>query len=240
MLLSQYVRTVRNLIQSPTSPVPLVPDDLLVTYVNLARAQIAIDAECVVTIGHADISPGIVAIPISSVVPIPLPPGMSQPMVVRNAFLDRTRIDVRSWNWFAAYYYIDTPQLPVLPTAVMAHHGQGAAATLFFNSTGGVLVADVVALPIDLVNDGTPDAIPYPWVDAVPFYASWYAYMAMQRQADAQMFIQRYTEVLRRGRATVTSTTLPENDPGGVGALVSTTKAPVGAPPPRQGQGGGG
>lgn len=240
MLLSQYLLTVRNLIQSPTSPVPLVPDSLLILYINLARAQTAIDAECVRTTGNSVIQPGTIAVPLSDVVPMPMPPGLGTPLVVRNAYLDRERVDIRPWDWFANYYWGGTPNLPVIPTPVMAHQGQGTFSTLFFNSPGGALVTDLVVLPVDLVSDATPDAIPYPWVDAVAFYACWYAYMTMQRQADAQMFIQRYSEVLRRGRTTTTSTALPENDPGGVGAILATTKTPIGASPPRAPQQGGG
>ena len=110
--------------------------------------------------------------------------------------------------------------------------------------SGGALWIDIVGLPVDLVTDATPDAIPYPWVDAVPFLAAYYAYMAFQRQADANMFMERYREIMRRIRSGVTSTALPVNEPGGVGAMIATGKSPLGAPPPqtgaRQGQRGGG
>ena len=115
----------------------------------------------------------------------------------------------------------------------MAHQGQGTFSSLYFSSRGGSLNADLVLLPDDLTGAaGEIDAIPYPWTEAVAFYAGWYSYMTMQRQADADHFFARYNAVLKRGRQEVTSTSLPENDPGGIGAALATTKTILGAPPP--------
>ena len=238
-LLSQYLFVLRNLIQSPTSPIPLLPDSQLGTYINLARGQVAIDAECVRGMGSATITAGVEVIPITQVAAQNLA-GVSQAIVIRNARLNGSRVDIRPWDWFENYYLFGPPNPPVLYATVMAHQGQGTLTTLYFySSNGGNVLADAVFLPVDLIDDTTPDAIPYPWIDAVAFYAAWYSYMSMQRQADGQIFFQRYNEVMRRGRTTVTSTALPENDPGGLGAMVATTKTTLGlpqAPAPQQQQ----
>jgi hypothetical protein len=125
----------------------------------------------------------------------------------------------------------------LLATPVMARQAQGAFSTVWVSSNGGNLNLDMVFLPIDLVDDTSYEAVPYPWTDAVPFYAAWYAYMSMQRQSDAQLMLGRYGEVLRRGRTTATSTNLPENDAGGVGAVMATTKSTLGAAPPQMAAG---
>ena len=236
MVLSQYLFILRNLIQSPTSPVPLLPDSQLVIYLNLARAQVALDAECVRASGTATVGAGTVVVPITTLVPEL--GGVSQAIVVRNALLNDSRVDIRPWDWFANYY-LAGPPASLTPAAVMAHQGQGSFSTLYFSSaSGGALNADLVLLPDDLGSDSDPDAIPYPWVDAVSFYAAWYSYMSLQRQADADHFFLRYNLVLRRGRSIVTSTALPENEPGGLGAQIATTKTPLGIPPPApQGRG---
>jgi hypothetical protein len=237
--LSSYLSTTQSLIQSPNAPIPLVTTALLTQFVNLARQQVAIDAECVRGSGSVDIPPGTTNISITSIGG--LPSGAEQAIVVRNALVGDTRVDIRPWDWFAQYYLNGIPPNQVPPTPVMSHQGQGAFSTLFFSTpNGGTLNLDLVLLPIDLASDNDPDAVPYPWTDAVPFYAAWYAYMSSQRQADAQLMLGRYGELVRRGRTTVTSTNLPENDPGGVGAMMATTKTSLGGAPPQMAAGRGG
>jgi hypothetical protein len=69
-----------------------------------------------------------------------------------------------------------------------------------------------------LASDATIEAIPYPWTEAVPFYAAWLALMTVQRQADADKMMVRYMELMSRARQETTPTFLPENAAGGMGA----------------------
>lgn len=190
----------------------------------------ALDGECIRTLGNTTVGAGVVSIPIANLITLT---NSGQPVVVRNAWVGGVRVDIRPWDWFVVYNLEQPPG--VYP--VMAHHGAGVLTYLYVSSSGGPLMADVVALPLNLVDDTTPDHVPFPWSDAVPFYAAWYAYMALQRQADAEVSMGRYRELLRRARAEVTSTALPDNDPGGLGAMVASSKVPLGlppAPPPTQ------
>lgn len=233
MLLSQYQNITQSLIQSPQSPIPLLTTPLLTTYINMARAQVALDGECVRTSGTGTIGGGLSSTPLAAVVSLPANSGYAQPLVVRNGTVAGARIDIRSWDWFVAYN-MATPRV----TTVMSHQGQGSLSVLYFSSLGGgALWLDVVALPINLTVDTDPDAIPYPWVDAVPFYAAYYSYMAFQRQADADMFMMRYREIMRRARGESSSTNLPENDPGGMGAMLAAAKMALGQPPPAPARG---
>ena len=65
---------------------------------------------------------------------------------------------------------------------------------------------DSICIPVDLVDDTTPDAIPYPWTDAVPYYAAYICYMNSSRAADAmRMFSEtqpfgQYQIFMRRAR----------------------------------------
>lgn len=233
--LSQYQSVTQSLIQSPQSPIPLLTTVLLTSYINIARNQIAVDGECVRTSGTATVTGGLAELAVAS---LTLPPaaGLQQAIVPRNATLNNARVDIRPWDWFVAYN-MNNPG----PTPVMSHSADGSLMVLFISSVaGGSLWVDVVALPQNLVDDTTPDAIPYPWYDAVPFYAAWYAYMAMQRQADAEMFMGRYRELMHRSRSEATSTNLPDNNPGGVGAQIAAAKIALGTPPAPSPGGGGG
>lgn len=224
--LSQYQTITQSLIQSPQSPIPLLTTTLLTSFINIARAQVALDGECVRVSGTSSATAGLAQIPLSA---LALPAaGYSQALVARNATLSGARVDIRPWDWFVAYN-MSSPRA----TPVMSHQSQGTFTTLYISSTGGgSLWVDVVALPEDLVDDNTPDIVPYPWTDAVPFYAAYYSYMAFQRQADADMFMMRYRDLMRRSRGESTSTNMPENDPGGVGAMLAAAKMAIGQPLP--------
>lgn len=223
MLLSQYQRLTRRMVNDPTFA--RINDFDLRDYINIARAQVAADGECVRTNGQAVITGGVDVLPLTS-----LPLGsaaLSQALVARNATLNGIVVDIRPWDWFVVFS-MNSPG----PTPVMAHQGQGSFTTLYISSVGGgSLWVDVVAMPIDLVDDTTPDAIPFPWVDAVAFYTVYYVYMAAQQQQDADNSLMRYRELMHRARGEVTSTYLPENDPGGVGARIAASKIPLGTPP---------
>jgi hypothetical protein len=229
--LSSYLSTTQSLIQSPQSPIPLVNSALLTQFVNLGRTQVALDAECVRgTASDTGIASGTLSMPISV---LTVPSGAAQAIVLRAATLQGVKVDFRPFDWFQAYYLPVAPA-STIPTPVIATIGQGERTIVYLSSpAGGTLEADAVLLPSPLAGDSDPDLIPYPWTEAVPFYAAWYAYMAMQRQADAQLFLQRYTEIARRGRTGTTSTNLPDNDPGGAGALAAAMKMTLGMPPPQ-------
>lgn len=233
MLLSQYQRLTRRLLSDPTFA--RINDFDLRDYINIARSQVAIDGECVRVLGTANVTAGIFTLPIAQLT-VPADAGLSQALVVRNAYLSNVRVNIRSWDWFYAYNAFNPTSIPVA-----AHQGQGTFATFFISSvSGGTLDADVVALPVDLVDDSTVDAVPYPWIDAVSFYAAWYASIAAEREDQADKFMTRYRDLMRRARSGVTSTNLPENDPGGMGAMIANSKMSLGAlqpAPPARGRG---
>jgi hypothetical protein len=226
MLLSAYLALTRSLFQTPQSPIPLITDGLLTNHVNIARQQLALDAECVRFFGTATVAAGRAILPVTDI-SLGTTEG-AQPVVVRNATLAGVRVDIRPWDWYAAYHL----NPPAGPVPVMSHQGQGTFSVLYISSqAGGLLEADVVCLPDWLLDESSIDQIPYPFTDAVPFYAAYYAYMSMQRQADANLMLARYHEVVRRGRTGVTSTNLPGNDPGGPGTTIAGGMQTSGAPP---------
>jgi hypothetical protein len=45
---------------------------------------------------------------------------------------------------------------------------------------------DTICSPVALVNDGTPEAIPYPFTDAVKYHATYLALLEAQRKDDAE------------------------------------------------------
>lgn len=94
----------------------------------------------------------------------------------------------RPWQWFQAncrVYSVSAMNFP----AYWSDYGQGINGSFYlFPIPGQVLSMDIDAfcLPVPLVDDTTVDAIPYPWSDAVPYFAAYQCYMNSSRAADAQ------------------------------------------------------
>ncbi len=215
-MLTQYETLTRALLQAPSSPIALIPTATLDSYINIARNQVAADAECIRV-------PGVLVLASSDQVygfgeiAVPAGMGVGAVITVRSAKIGSQPIDIRPWEWFAQYHL--GSGLAGKPIRA-AQQGQGVSGTLYFDPTpnsGFTVALDVVCLPIPLVNDGTPEAIPQLWTDAVPFYAAWLGMLSAQRAPDAEMMMARYRELVMRGRQLATPSQLPDNLPGGMG-----------------------
>lgn len=220
MLLSQYLSITQSLIQTPQSPIPLLTTPLLTTYINIARGQVAGQGECLPAIGDLSVYTGPQSYPFSSIsfpestiiggvinvrmIQVALPGGGVQ------------RLYPREWPWYVSFVSARTVPKPGRPK-IWTQYRQGSLGVIYFNplDTGYTLYVDAICYPTDLVDDSTPDGIPYLWSDAVPFYAAYYAYMAMQRQADADHMLQRYQELMVSARASVTPQVQPGSYPQG-------------------------
>ena len=89
------------------------------------------------------------------------------------------------------------------------------------------LQVDGFWMPIALTDDTTFDAIPYPWTDAVQFYALFLAYTESQRKSDADAAFSTYEQFMQRSRGIVTPLREAKTFPGGV-----TARKPLGMAPP--------
>lgn len=224
-MLTAYQTQVNALIQAPSSPIPLIPTSQVTTYINVARNQVATEGECIRAQGLLTFVANQQAYPISAV--SVSGNGIASAFTVRMAWAlgaGGGLIDIRSWEWFFAYYAENNA---TGSPGIMAQLGQGSLTTLFFNPApagSGEAALDCACLPILLLDDTTAEAIPYPWTDAVPFYAAWLALQSLQRQADAEFLIQRYNMLMRRARDEASPSVLPENLPGDLGAKLAASK----------------
>jgi hypothetical protein len=229
--LSQYEAETKQLIQLVWTG--LIPAATLDSYINIARMQLAADAECIRNTG--------VLTTVINQRGYKFPdifitgPGVGDPISLRQLRTGNAQpIDLRPWEWFQQYY------LPGSVTGMpvrAAQQGQGFAGTFYFDPIPSAVIqifADVTCLPIPLVDNSTFEAIPYPWTDAVPFYAAGYGMMQLQRQADAQQMFARYYLLAQRGRQISTPTELPDNLPGGVGAHAVALKSTLTTQPQQQ------
>jgi hypothetical protein len=200
------------LFQAATSVVPLISTPQLDANINSARAQVAAEGECIRATGTLTLSPSVQGYAFSSITTGN--PAIPTVIAIRSCSIGPLPLDVRGWEWFAAYYLgrsgNGSPR-------IVAQQGQGVSGTVFFAPipTGSATASfDAVCLPEPLVDDSTPEAIPYPWTDAVPFWATWLCMMNAQRQADADMMFSRYEQIMMRlARMGSTPSELPSSMP---------------------------
>jgi len=223
-VLTAYENATLQLFQALTSPVPLIPLSVIDGYINTARNQVAAEGECVRPGATLTLVNGTRAYNFSAMVPVDA--NIASVLAVRSAvIIGSGSIDIRPFEWFAAYYLSDATTVG-LPR-IAAQREQGAAGVVWLwptpNSTAQIQF-DAACLPIPLVDNTTPEALPYPWTDAVPFYAAWLAMMNAQRQADADAMFGRYEQVMMRlARMGATPSELPSSMPTDRGLAMQRT-----------------
>lgn len=213
-MLAAYQAQFQNLIQYPAPPTPLISNNQATVYINAARGQVALEAECIRVVATLAIVPGTQQYPFSA---ISFPTGTEGVQGVQDVRLvnygiaaGQQRVIGREWEWFNRYVLANPVPVPGVP-ALWAQYGQGANGTLFVNQadTDYTLYLDTVCYPMPLVDDTTPEAIPYQWTDAVPFWAAWLGFLSLTRQTDADKMMANYRELVQRARRGATPSVLP-------------------------------
>lgn len=122
----------------------------------------------------------------------------------------------RAWPWFSLYFLNSVVPQTGAPTdwAVL---GQGDTGTVYVYpppDQAYTLNLEVIARPIDLVDDTTADAIPFPFTDSVPYFAAYLALLSAQagtRQNDARRMFELYQEFKNRARSMSTPSVVPHS-----------------------------
>lgn len=221
----------------------------LTTYINDARVQIALAAECIRQPAQMALVQGVQSYLFSAATFVASP--AAQPIVglagvanIRSCRLvlfsvnpqgqaGQRRVSIRAWEWFQNYYLASN--IPTQGPPVVASRLQpGITGTLWVASAQGgppdqayTLNLDAVAYPIPLVTDATVEALPNPWTEAVQYYAAYLALLNAQRNSDADAMFARYEVFERRGTQMTTPSRTPGKYPGGQGAQLAGQKVPL-------------
>ncbi len=133
----------------------------------------------------------------------------------------------RPWPWFNRFFLSQgTAQVAAYPNT-WSQQGMGTYGTFGIGpppANAYLIQADCVLLPTNLVDDTTVEAIPYPFTDAIPYYAAYKAYLSSQRTQDATVMFQRYEQFVQRGVQMTAPAVFPMNYPGGLGAQMVASK----------------
>lgn len=223
-MLTQYITQTQRLLQNPAPATGLYSTAAVTEYINIARKQLAGEGECIRRIGTIDTVAGQRAYSFADIdIGVAATTGIAGVFNVRRinyAVGDgQAYVTPRPWEWFDQYC-LNNPvplsgDLGTRYPQTWSQYGQGGGAPTDGPSQSGsfyidpipdnvyTLYCDCVCYPVSLEDDDTPEAIPYIFTDAVPFFAAWYALLSTQtqaRRADAEAFYSYYQEFLQRAR----------------------------------------
>ncbi len=214
MALDSYLQRTMLLLSDPSFE--RFNDGDLTTYINMARGQLAGESECIRVLGtlavdsttqeynFASINLGGFA---TSVV------GALNVRQITYAVASGSKIlHSRPFPWFNSYVLSQPVPTPSAPS-VWSQFGQGALGTIFLNALDGpyTLSLDVVGYPVALAADTTPEAIPYQFTDAIPWFAAYFAAVTAQNADMAEKFFGEYSKFVVRARRAATPGVLPGN-----------------------------
>ena len=215
-MLTQYETLTQALLQAPSSPIPLIPTATLDTYINQSRLQVAAQGRCIRAYATLPLVAGQRVYPFSAVTG--LPSGVADIYHIRQAWLQipgttgQVKMYSREFEWFGQYALNDPVPPQGFPT-MWSQFGQGEDGSIFVDPIPGIaftMQVDALGVPVTLVDDSTPEAIPDIWTLAVPFYAAWWGFQSAQRQSDADMVMKRFQEQMGLARSAANPDILPE------------------------------
>lgn len=208
MALTAYETQTRRLLQNPAAPSSLYATTDIDSWINTGRQQLAAEGECVRVIASQATTVGNRVYPFSAIAPLGI--GVSQVLHVRRVSYSvgagQKWVTPRPWTWFD-YYHLANNVVPVNgPPMRWSQFGQGVLGSVYIDPPPDMIYTlnfDCVAIPIVLIDDTTTELIPYPWTDAVPYFAAYLALLSAQspaRQADAMRYYQIYETFVERAR----------------------------------------
>ena len=237
MALTQYLNLTKLELQYPASAAgKLFSDTDLTTWINLARAQLAGEAECISNFASLPVVQGTRQYNFTSVVLTAPDSGIQGIFKVQQAMVQLGTgqggqgyvwMRPRNFPWFLFYHLNQIVPPEGLPTE-WSQYGQGVTGTIFVDPVPDqayTLSLDSVCYPVNLVDDSTVEAIPYPWTDVVPFYAAWYALCAAQKQTDADKMWERMQTYMARARRLSN----PDVNPSAYRQMVQPNPNPIAA-----------
>lgn len=220
MALTAYLAQTRALLQLPgTDSTSLYMDADLTRWINLARGQLAGDSESVrlqatlATVNGTQIY-AFTAFNTGTSATNGIQGVLNARMILRAVTGGKAILNAWPWEWFNQYYNTVIGLANAAPTD-WAQYGQGVGGSIYLSPIPNAvytLTIDTVCYPIPLVLDATVEAIPYPWTDCVPYFASYLALMSAQmeaRSADADRMLRLYGEFKQRARQYSTPAVLP-------------------------------
>lgn len=218
MALTNYETLTAALLQAPSSPIPLIPVATLDAYINQSRIQVAAQGACIRQFLTLTLAIGTTQYNFSALTG--LGTGVGGIYQIRQLWFQvpgatgRLWLSPRPFEYFSFYGGFNNPNPPSGQPEMWSQFGQGESGNIFVDPIPDlpyVCNADALGVPVPLVNDSTPEAIPDIWTLAVPYYAAWLGFMSAQRQSDADMMLKRFQEQMALARNAATPDLIMES-----------------------------
>lgn len=174
-MLIKYQQLTRRLLNDATFA--RVNDFDLRDYINIGRGQIAIQGDAIPGYGHLHVDETTQQYSFDQITFDT--PGVAGPLALETVDWkvgDGQRpMNAIDWARFNRYELGHVHPRRGHPR-VWTQFGQGSAGTIFVNALDQPydLIVKARVHPVDLVDDATPEALPYMWTDAVPWFAAFY------------------------------------------------------------------
>jgi hypothetical protein len=214
MFLSTYRQQTKQLLTYPDSPDELYTDADINLWINRARQQLAGESQSIRVLGTITTSGVRGPYPFSSVL-VTTTSGVASVLHIRSILFAIGSgfkwMRPRDWPWYQLFKMNNVVPRSG-PPEVWSQFGQGSIGSFYIDPIPALedgspqnydLTCDCVCLPLDLLDDTSPDAIPPLWQDAVCYFAAYLALLSAQsaqRQNDADRMMQRYEEFVGRAR----------------------------------------
>lgn len=114
------------------------------------------------------------------------------------------------WSYFQGYFR-SYPNLTGNPACWTRYQNRGN--TVFLRPIPAAAYPmqwDCQCTVVPLVDDTTPEAIPYAFTDAIPYFAANLAFLQTQRKDDAKAMYEQYLNYTRLARKYFQSTYVPD------------------------------
>lgn len=225
MALFAYLQRTRLLLKD--AGFTMFRDGDLASYINTGRGQVAAEGECVRALGTIALTASQQSYTFASIT-LPAGVGYNSVLTVRQVGTGGILLTPRTWEWLFEYYV--APGVAAGSPVDWAQLGQGTSGSFYLGptpSTNGSASLDVVIEPIALATDASIEAIPYPFTDAVPYFAAYVALLTERADAAAQNMYLNYERFMLRARATSTPSVLPQQYPGATGAKLAGAATPI-------------
>lgn len=211
MALNNYLTQVTRLLHDPSNQFYSTSD--LTAYINEARGQIAAAGQCVRVLPPSGpgqnqtttaqevytfaavnalniLGAGVASI--EGVLGVSVSWGAQKPTLAQMVWSD-FQARLRSY----AFSLQNFPQ-------VWAQYGQGVSGSIYLWPIPSQALAmdwDCWCLPIDLASDADPEVIPYPWSNAIKYYAASLAFENAQRFDDAERKMAQFDKAMKFAQA---------------------------------------
>lgn len=237
-ILSNYEDATNRLLINPVPSPPLYQTSDLDIYINEGRQQLAGEAECIRASSIATLTMNIQSYSFSLF--SSFLSGGSSLAGIQGALTIRQMavasgggfqlLAARSYGWFFESYIGTGSAAATGIPEEWAQVGRGASGTFAVSpipTSGLSIIADVTCIPTPLTSGSGVEPIPYPFTDAIPFYAAYKAKLSSQQYQGAEGYFRQYKEYVRRAVEISTSTILPGSFLGGLGAQIAAAKVPL-------------